>query len=159
MICKKHGELKKDDIKSGKYRNKNYRKCRLCERDRARDYTKRVNADPEKRKHRLDKDKNYWKENKDAITKRRQQPEVLEKRRKWHKENAGRYAEGYKLKQQKYKQELHDAYVKKIIQNGNKDLKFNEIPPAMVELKRAVMSLKRGIKLISNNNKRKNNEY
>ena len=41
-ICKIHGELKEKDIKSGIYRNKKYRKCRMCENDRSKEYREKL---------------------------------------------------------------------------------------------------------------------
>lgn len=144
--CTIHGELTAAQCKMGTYNDKPYVKCHACELERSRVYHKKKYEDPEwvEKKHAADK--KHWEENKDAIIKRRQRPEARVKR----KENYTKYNERHRndcnKKQQQYRDTLHDHYMKKIIQNGDKSIKFDDIPDAMVELKRATMMIKRGIK-------------
>ena len=145
--CKIHGELSPENIKSGVYRGKKYSKCRLCENERSRVYTKKIYADPELVAKKHARDKARWQTKKAEITAKWQTPEARAKRKAQYKEYAPRYRESCNQKQQQYRENLGDHYVKKLIQNGNKDIKFNLIPPALVELKRSVIQLKRAIKM------------
>ena len=138
--CNKHGELKDSDIKSGVYKGKPYKKCRICENARAKAYAKK---NKEKVK---EKDKKYWVEKKEIITKRRQAPEKLAKRREWDKNNRDKYAPYYREKQAKYRDELATPYIKKRIQNGDKMIAFSDITDSMVELQRAIFKTKSAIK-------------
>jgi hypothetical protein len=145
--CAKHGELSASQIKSGVYRGKKYNKCRKCENERFKKYR-------DKNAEKLnEKDKAYWKENKPKITERRQAPERLAKRREWAQQNKDRYASYYAAKQKKYESELADPYIKKRIQNGNKLIRFDMIPNSLVELQRAIIKARRGIKSIQIQNK------
>lgn len=159
-ICKVHGELQKSEIKSGIYRGKKYRKCKYCELERSRKYHTEKYNDPEWVKQKHAKDKKRWDEKKEQITEKRQTPESLQKRRDAYKKLAPRYREKCNKKQKEYRDTLHDHYVKKTIQNGDKSIKFDSIPESMVNLKRSLMMLRRGIKnkQISNIGEKKNED-
>lgn len=144
--CKAHGVLAIENMKVGIYRGKRYIKCRFCENERARAYTKRKYNDPEFVKKKHERDKKRWEEKKEEITKKRQQPEALEKRRNAYHRNLDKYREECREKQQRYRDNLHTHYIKKIIKNDDKTIKFSAIPKEMVDLKRAIMQLKKGIK-------------
>jgi len=144
-ICSKHGELNESGVRGGVYKGKKYLKCRQCEIDRAREYTKKIYEDAEKIKKKHANDKKRWETKKNEITLQRQKPESLEKRRDAYKKLAPRYREKCNEKQKKYREELHDSYVKKVIQNGNKSIKFDAIPQGMINLKRSIMMLKKSI--------------
>lgn len=141
--CSKHGELKRADIKTGIYRGKRYIKCRLCELERSREYSKRIYGDENLHEAKKQKDRDYWKEKKDEITQRRKKPEALQKRRDWHNENKERYNAIYRERQREYREGLADTYVRRIIRNNDKNLSFSAIPESMLDLKRALMALKR----------------
>lgn len=139
-ICKIHGYLKEVQVKCGVYKGKPYRKCRQCENERAKKYA-------EKNREKLrEKDRKYWAEHKEEISEKRREPERLERRREWGKENYERYADYYREKQAKYNAELADPYIKKVIQNGNKNIAMRDIPPVMIELQRAIMTVNRRIR-------------
>lgn len=148
-ICQIHGELSADQVKQGVYRGKKYKKCKQCEQARGVEYHKRLYADPEKAESKRAKDRAYWAENKEKVTAKRQLPERQAKRRETYKANQSHYNRLCKEKQQKYRDELHDHYIKKLIQNGDKSIKWDDIPPMMVEFKRTLIKLKKGIKLQS----------
>lgn len=145
-ICQIHGELSADQVKQGVYRGKKYKKCKQCEQARGVEYHKRLYADPEKAEAKRAKDRAYWAENKEKVSARRQLPERQAKRRETYKANQSHYNRNCKEKQQKYRDELHDHYIKKLIQNGDKSIKWEHIPPALVEFKRSLMQLKTTIK-------------
>lgn len=145
-ICSKHGDLTEDDLKKGIYKGKRYRKCKHCELERSRAYHEQKYNDPEWVAEKHARDKKRWEEKKDEITKQRQSPEKMEMRRETYRRLAPRYRERCNAKQQEYRDTLHDHYIKKCIQNGDKSLRMNDIPKGMVELKRSIMILKKGIR-------------
>lgn len=147
--CSKHGDLKRSDLKTGIYRGKQYRKCKHCELDRSRKYRANVLLDEQKHEKMKEKDRNYWAQRKAEISERRRSPEALQKRREWHnkEENRERYNEKYRVRQRQYREELSDTYVRRIIQNGDKNIKFCAITQSMIEFKRSLIGLKRGITL------------
>lgn len=144
--CQKHGELKVEDLKQGIYKGKKYRKCKYCETERSREYTKKIYADKEllKKKHQAHKDR--WKNLKEEITKRRQKPECLEKRREWYAKNIDSQREVSIKKGKEYRDKLHDTYIKKIIKGDNKNISHDDIPQSLVDLKRSLMLCRKSIK-------------
>lgn len=150
--CSKHGDLEEKDVKQGVYKGKNYKKCRFCEIDRSRAYYKKMyeHANFVERKH--EKDRLRWQEKKKEITKQRQTPEAQQKRREAYHAKKEHYNRHCKDKQKKYREELHDSYVRKVIQNGNKFLKLKDIPQPLIDLKRSLMLLNKGIKKRKNIN-------
>ncbi len=161
--CKIHGPLEATDLKIGIYKGKKYKKCKKCELIRSRAYYKKKYQDKEFVALKNENDRKRWKENKETITKKRQTPESKAKRNQWYQDNVDKERTRYRKKQTKYKDELHDTYVKKVIQSGDKNLKFSNIPPQLVAFKRSLMLLKRGIrnKKIDNAGERvnENKEY
>jgi hypothetical protein len=151
--CKVHGDLTTlAQLKCGVYKGKKYKKCRQCENERVKKFA-------EKNRDKLRaKDRKYWSEKKEEITKRRQAPDKLAKRREWGKENKEKYAPYYREKQLKYKMTLADPYIKKRIQNGNKDILWDQITPGMVELQRAIFKAKGAIKIKQLKEKTKKND-
>lgn len=151
--CKVHGDLTTlKQLKCGVYRGKPYKKCRQCENERVKKYS-------DKNREKLnEKDRKYWAEKKEQITKRRKEPEKLAKRREWAHENKERYAPYYRAKQIKYKETLADPYIKKRIQNGNKDILMSMITPGMVSLQRAIFQAKGAIKVKQMKEKQENEE-
>jgi len=147
MKCKIHGELAESEIKHGVYRSKKYRKCSHCELERSRKYHAKKYKDEEWVKEKHERDKKRWEEKKAEITLKRQNPESLAKRRAAYKKLAERYRDKCNAKQKEYRETLHDHYVKKIIQNGDKSIRIADIPPGMVMLKRAIMQAKKAIKI------------
>lgn len=145
-VCAKHGELSEKDVKQGVYKGKKYRKCKYCELERSRKYHGKMYENEEwvKKKHATDKER--WEKKKEEIKLKRQKPSALEKRRLTYAENPDKYRTKCNDKQKEYRETLHDHYVKKCIQNNDKELKFNKIPQSMINLKRSLMMLKKGIK-------------
>lgn len=146
--CKIHGELKQNEIKSGIYKNKKYRKCLYCERERSRKYYSKKYEDNGFVEEKRGKDRKYWSENKAKITQRRRSNGALEKRREWYQDNILRERNRVTIKNKEYRNNLDDVYVKKIIRNGDPIIRSSHIPNSMVELKRAIMLVKRKIKLV-----------
>lgn len=136
-VCKKHGYLTEDKIKSGIYKGKKYRKCRECENERAKVY---VAKNKEKIKV---KEKAYWTKNKEKIQEKRALPENIEKNKKWREANKGKYNEHHKIKQREYRAELADTYIRRKIINGNQYIHAQDIPDTMVDLARANIHAKR----------------
>lgn len=151
-ICKKHGELSENDVRGGIYKGRKYIKCKQCETERSRIYSKKLYLDPDLVKIKHERDKARWENKKHEITLKRQQPDALEKRKEAYRKNIDKYRSFYKGKQKKYRDELHDTYIKKIIQNGNSLIRFDSISRQIVDLKRSLMILKKGIKTMKTNN-------
>lgn len=140
--CQKHGQLILSQVHVYKYKGRTLRQCLLCKRDRSRKHY----ADPFNREKKNTKDRQHWAENKETITKRRQDGNYNDNRRKAYHKNPERYREASNVKQQVYRDNLHDTYIKRIIQNGDKNIPLDSIPDGMVKLKRAIMMLKKGIR-------------
>jgi hypothetical protein len=145
-ICKIHGELSPDLIKSGVYKGKPYRKCKQCEYERGVIYHKKQREDIEKLEAKRLKDKAYWEANKTKIKERRLTPESQARRKASYPIYNERYRTKYKEKQAEYRDNLHDSYIKKLIQNGDKNIKIDSIPQSIIEFKRSLIKLKKGIK-------------
>lgn len=137
--CIHHGDLHGNQVRPMPYKGKKILKCIQCEQLRSQKY-----ADKNRDKLR-EKDKKYWKENKSKIIERRKEPEKIARRKDWMTRNKIRYAEFYKEKQTRYRNELADTYVKRKIIGNNRYLRAKDIPPIMVELSRANIILKRKI--------------
>ena len=146
-VCKIHGDLVEQDVQQGVYKGKKYKKCKLCELDRSRRYHAEKYQDEEWVKEKHERDRQRWIEKKDEITEKRQQPEARLKRRETYQKyyEAG-HREYCKEKQKVYRETLHDSYVKKCIQDGDKSLRMADIPQSMIELKRSIMMLKKGVR-------------
>lgn len=143
--CAKHGDLIAKDVKAGIYKGKKYKKCRKCENERVKKYYAKLYSDPETHNKLKEKDKAYWKENKEKIKEKRLKNGDAESRRKAYKKYLPRYREHCNAKQKQYREELHDTYIRKIIQNGDKNITFDMIPQSMVNLKRTIMLAKKAI--------------
>lgn len=138
--CKIHGELTPDLIQSlVNKRGYPFTRCRLCERERNKRY--RI----QNREKIRERERQYWENNKEAIKEKRILNNHMTSTDCYHA-NPKKYREHYRAVQKKYRDELHDSYVKKCLQDGNKELKFDDFSPDMVELKRSVMQLKRETK-------------
>jgi len=147
------------DVKTGIYKGKRYKKCRQCEHERVKKYYAKIYADPDSYNKLKEKDKTYWKENKDKIKERRIKNDDAESRRKTYKKYAPRYREKCNTKQKQYREELHDTYIRKMIQNGDKNITFDMIPQSMVNLKRTILLAKKAIaRNMQSNLKEKNNK-
>lgn len=157
-ICKKHGELTKEDLKTGVYKGKKYRKCKKCESERVKEYYKKIYADTEKHAKLKQKDKDYWSKNKDSIKKRRVENDDPGKRREQYKKYAPRYREKCNEKQKEYRETLSDVYMRKIIQCGNKNIPLMSIPQSMIKLKRTIMLAKKSIKNLNEINLKRRSE-
>jgi hypothetical protein len=145
-ICKKHGKLSTENIKTGIYKSKRYYKCRLCEIERSRKYYSKMYQNPDFiiKKHEMDRLR--WIEKKEEISEKRKTPEIVQKRKKSQKVYYNNNRKYYLEKQSFYKKNLSDCYVKKIIQNNDKSIKFSQIPKELVELKISLILFKKGIK-------------
>ena len=140
--CTKHGELTISQVHVYKYKGKTLRQCLKCNRDRARKhYETQENRDKKNAK-----DRERWRENKESITKKRKEGNYNANQRKYYYEKIEENREQYKAKQKKYRTELHDSYIKRVIQAGDKTIPLSSITQEMIQLKRAVMLLKGCIK-------------
>lgn len=136
MICKEHGELTEEKIKISTTRGKKYMKCRACENVRARAYHLK------NKEKRNEKAKQYYEKNKEMITaKRKAKPQTII--RKYA------YPDYTRDKQNQYRQELNDTYIKKLIKNDDKNISHDDIPAELVDLKRSVVQMKRTIKMMA----------
>jgi hypothetical protein len=157
-VCIRHGDLYQPDvIKSGKHPNgeQNY-KCRWCmkvmhkkhyELNKAKvlaahtDYRKRK---PEKIKEMR---KIYKEKNKDD--------ELRKTKERWAKWEQ-KFPKAAKRRNQRFKEKsvetLNDSYIKQSLQRST-GLKSENIPITLIEAKRAVMMLKRGVKCKNEHNK------
>lgn len=140
--CGKHGQLTLDQVHVYQYKGRTLRQCLQCKRDRARKHY----DNPINREKKNEKDRQHWAENKETITKRRKEGDYNENRRKYYQKNIEKYREICNEKQKVYRENMHSTYVRKIIQNGDKDIPLGLIPDSMVELKRSIMMLKKGIR-------------
>lgn len=154
-ICAKHGE---QNYKVWPYKNKLMKRCRLCLHEKNKRYQAKIKNDPLRLEENRARHREYWAENKETIKKKRDTPERKEKERLTRRTHFNKYREQYKAKQQHYRDNLSDTYVKRILQGGNKDLKFNDIPEPLVEAKRAVMLLKKGLKAFRRQEVKKEND-
>lgn len=145
--CRKHGELKPEQISTVKYKNKNYRKCKLCISDKNKRYISR----PEIKAKRKDYEKIRWETKKDEIKERRIINKNNEKRRESYKKNIEHYRTYSKLNQKKYRVELKDSYIKKVLADGN--CSHLDIPDSLVRAKKAIMQLKKQISISSDMSK------
>jgi hypothetical protein len=146
MLCKVHGALTEASIKKGIYRGKPYRKCLACELARSRAYHKKKYADPEYIKKKHARDKARWEAKKPEIKAKRATPEAKAKRREAYKVLAPRYREKFNATQRVYRETLHDSYIRKMIQDGNKELKFADIPQSLVNFKRTLILARKRMK-------------
>lgn len=144
-ICKTHGNLTADDIKVWPYKNKTYRRCKLCIKDKNTRYQKRMREDTNWVENKRKKDKLYWEENKERITEVRKEPERLAKRRNTYSNNSEHYRSECREKQKIYRKELHDSYIRKIMIE-NSILENHDIPEEMIKAKKALLLLKRTIR-------------
>jgi len=147
--CSKHGPLTETDIRIDTWKNKVYRRCKKCIYEKNLKYFSKQATNEEYMKKKRERDALYWIKNKDEIMKKRVARDDNGKRRESYKINAEKYREIYKIKQQTYRDNLSDSYIRKIIQNGNKDIKFKDIPQALIECKRSCILLKKALKKIT----------
>ncbi len=149
-VCKKHGDLTINDLSIGVYKNKKYKKCKKCENDRSVIYREKIRANSILHEIEKQKDRDYWTNNKDKIKQRRIKNCDPVKKRMQYKKYSLRYREHYNQKQKEYRENLSDTYIRKIIQNGNKNITFMSIPEGMIKLKRSIVLARRSIKEIIN---------
>lgn len=123
------------EIKESICRGRKYIKCRICERERARIY---YNNNKEKRNA---ADRKYFAENKEAILAKRKANPLI--RRRYY------YNDYSREKQNQYRDELHDSYIKKLIKNDDKNMSTDDIPAELIDLKRSVVQIKRTIKMMT----------
>lgn len=142
-VCPKHGDLIQDDIKVWKYKNKTYRRCKKCISEKNSRYQEKMRNNAEWVAKKKEKDNARWSANKQQITEKRRQPEALKLRKEWYQENKERLCPTYREKQINYRKSLHDTYIRKIIQAGDKSLKFSNIPQSLVDFKRTIMQAKK----------------
>lgn len=147
--CKHHGELPENEIHQGIYKGKKYWQCKICKRERLRKrYHEKVLKDEELLAQKREKDRLYWAENKDKIKKRRIKNNDSETRRAAYKRMQPFYNRKCKDKQQKYRDELHPSYIKKLIRGdkGTKNYKpIKEIPSSFIDLKATLVTFKRKV--------------
>ena len=146
--CKIHGDLTLKDLKIGKYKNKTYRKCHKCELDRSKKYYAKIFADIDLRDKKRKKDHDYWENNKDKIKKRRKENFDKIKNNEQREKYSTYYKSHWNEKQKSYRNDLHDTYLKRLIQNGNKNIPLHSIPKEMIELKRSLVKVKRFMKFM-----------
>lgn len=140
--CGKHGELTRAQVRMNVYQGKLQPKCIQCENDRAKVYRAKNNEKLN------EKDRQYWKENKVSIMEKRRLPEKKQIRANWYQQNKEIIAPYYREKQNEYRAELADTYVRRKIVNGNQFIRQNDIPETMVELSRAIIKSKRKVREI-----------
>lgn len=145
-VCKKHGNLTVEQLDTGIYKGKKYYKCKKCEKQRKKLYWEKKYQDSEYMNKKKKRDNARWKLKKNEITEKRKTSEARHKRKIFYQENIEKYRGLYKVKQKHYRENLHDSYVRRIIQDGEKSIKFKMITPEMINLKRAIILLRRGIK-------------
>lgn len=150
-ICSKHGKLFRENvIKAGLKRNSEIAwKCKLCMKElHAKNYE--INKLKLKIKH-----ETYRKENPEKVKacKKNWRAKNLEKekadRRKRYRDWEIRNPEKARAADKKWRDKaittLSDSYMRHSILRGS-NLKASEIPSTLIEAKRAVMMLKRGLK-------------
>lgn len=144
--CLVHGVLKASDIKSGVYRGKKYNKCRLCDNERSKRRYDAIHKDAELHQKEKQRHKDYWAKNKTKIAQQRIARDEPAKRRETYQKYAPRYRAKCNAKQKEYREQLHDTYIRKMIQDGNKELKFSDIPQSLVEFKRSLILMRKKMK-------------
>ncbi len=144
--CKHHGLVKGDDVYERTYQGKVVTKCKLCINLKNKKYNEQFYKDEEKVKAKRERDNKRWATHKEEITEKRKAPERLEKRREAYHAKGDYYRDKCNQKQKVYRENLHDVYIKKIIQNGDKNITFESIPKSMIEFKRTLMNFKKSIK-------------
>lgn len=153
-ICKKHGELKKEDIYFYKTRINNiYPRCKICmkvitEKLRKNGYYKKWNKTE---KGILSKKKNHDKV-KDTSEFKEKRKKYYIKTRDWNRKNKNNPI--YKIKKResskKYCKILGDYYIRKLLIRHN-NLKSKDIPIGLVNLKKEMVRIKREIRKINGN--------
>ncbi len=139
--CKVHGPLPVEEISIWHWRNKVFKKCRICRREASRKF--RQGLDTAGLAKERERNRNYWANNKPAITKRRQQPERLAKRRAAYYRRQEYYNRQCKNKQRLYRLKLHDSYIRKILTQNEPVLTFHDMPADIIALKRSTIKIKR----------------
>jgi len=149
--CISHGDLYKEDvIKSGTTKAGSQQfKCRHCMKEAHRKhyelnkaklkikYAQYRKENPEKIKEIR---KKYWKKIKNETREARR-----ERWRKWRMANPEKHAKRNRKYKKQITKDLTDVYVRQVISTDS-FLKAEDIPQSLIEAKRAVMMLKRGIK-------------
>jgi len=148
-VCKKHGDLTINDLSIGVYKNKKYQRCKQCAKDRCAIYNKKINENEILNEIKKQKNKDYWANNKDKIKQRRIKNCDPEKKREQHKKYASYYNKHWNKKQKEYRENLSDTYIRRVIQNGDKNIKLMSIPEGMIKLKRSIILARRSIKEIT----------
>ena len=144
--CKKHGELKQEDIiKRGKHRSGNPAiRCRLCMKELHANHYKRNKEKVAK------KNKEYKQNNREKIreitnnyyAKIKDTDKYKEKHRISHQKDAKKKVET-----------LSDRYMRQLISRGS-GIKYSEIPDSLVSFKRSLLLAKKCIKNALKENKR-----
>ena len=135
-ICAKHGDLYRDDVILAGFNQSGSRRlrCRACMKDlHARHYL--ANKFKVKEAHHV-----YKMENKEKV---RQMKSISAKKHR-HKYK-DRENQRKKLAERIDTKELSDRYVKKILSKRS-NLSMSDIPPALIEMGRAVLKFKRTMK-------------
>jgi hypothetical protein len=148
--CKVHGDVSNDDIYIKRYRKNGIWKhtiyCKKCIHAKNAKYYDKKMQNPDYVAKKKELDKKRWLNKKPEITEKRRQPERLAKRRDAYYAKQEYYQEKCSAKQKKYRENLHDSYIRRLIQDGNKELKFAAIPDSLVRFKRTLMQCKKAIK-------------
>lgn len=144
--CAKHGALFADDIRIDTWGKKVYRRCKKCVLERSRRYEARVKQIPEKVIAKKQRRASEWRRNKERIMQERQTTEYKNKRKEWRERNKERLNPIFREKQKSYRENLADPHIRKLIQNGDKKIRIADIPKSLVDLKRSLLLLKKGIK-------------
>ncbi len=144
--CKYHGLVSGENVYDRTYKGRRIIKCKLCINDKNKKYYDKLYQDDLKAQAKRDKDNKYWKDNKEKITEKRKAPARLALRRDAYHRNADYYREKCNAKQKAYRENLHDSYIKKIIQDGDKNISFNDIPQSLIDFKRTIMNFKKSIR-------------
>lgn len=145
--CTKHGILTEDKIYTWKYKGKTMRRCHQCILDKNKRAHDIWMQNPENVKKKRERDNERYKNKRAEIVAKRQSPEGKAKRRQWYKEHAPEYQAKYKKKQKAYRDNLDDAYIKRVIRNNDKRLNGIELPQSMIDFKRTLLEVKRRVKL------------
>ena len=145
--CYQHGELHAGQVYARAYTRKgvtkHYLECRQCLKQRSRQY--RVMH----REAELERDRQYWAKHKAALTAKRTTAEAKAKRRNWYAnspEQQAKAVERAKIRNKADRDALADTYIRKLIQNGDKTIKWNTIPQELLDYKRTLIELKQAVK-------------
>lgn len=151
--CIHHGDLTMVQCYQRNYTSKAglpkvYLECQQCCITRSKIYRASKADDPRYQAMKVARDARGWVRRKAELQTKRQTPEYRAKVREWYKRNSSLVCPRVAAKNKQYRDDLHDTYIRKRIQDDDKTIKWGDIPQPLIRYKRTLIELKRRIKAI-----------